>query len=54
MLRLGDARAFLCALQAQFALVFALMQVTEAGLFVSALERSPDTVVRRDLRAIRQ
>jgi hypothetical protein len=53
VLGLGNLRAFLGALQAQFALVLALVQVTEVGLFVRALEGSPDPIVRRDLRAIR-
>ena len=54
MLRLSDLGAFLGAFQAQFPLVFALMQVTEVGLFGCALEWSPDPIVRCDLRAIRR
>ena len=54
VLGLGDARTFLRALQAQFALVFALMQVTEVRLFSSALKGSPDSIVRRDLCAVRR
>ena len=54
MLRLSDARAFLSALEAQLALVIALVQVAEAGLFVGSLEWSPDTIVRSNLRSIRQ
>ena len=52
MLRLRDARAFLRALKAQFALMFALVQVTEVRLFSSSLEGSPDSIVRCDLVAI--
>ena len=33
VLRCGDFRAFLGALEAQFALVFALVQIAEVGLF---------------------
>ncbi len=54
MLRLRDARALLGALQAELALVFALVQVTDVGLFSCPLERSPDPIVWRGLRAVRR
>ena len=41
VLGLGDLGAFLGAFQAQFALVIALVQVAEVGLFVGALEGDP-------------
>ncbi len=52
MMRLRDASAFLSALEAQIALMFALIEVTEVGLLIRALERTPAPVMRRDLRAI--
>ena len=52
MLRLRDACAFLRAFKAQLALMIALVQITEVGLFSSALEGSPDPIVRRGLGAI--
>src|SRR3984957_21088184 len=53
MLRLRDARAFLSALEAQFALVVTLMQVADVRLFRRAFEWSPDAIVRRGLCAVR-
>jgi hypothetical protein len=52
MLRLRDACAFLRALEAQFALMFALVQVTEVRLLSSSLKGSPDPIVRCGLVAI--
>ena len=52
VLRCGDLRAFLCALQPQLALVVALVQVAEAGRDERALQRLPNAVVGRDLCAV--
>ena len=54
MLGLRNLRTFFGALQAQLPLVFAFVQVIDAGLFERALEGSPDSVVRCDLRAVSQ
>ena len=50
----GDLRALLRALKSQLALVVALVQVADAGLYERSLKGCPDAVMRRDLRSIRQ
>ena len=44
--------AFLGALQPQFALVIALVQITDGRYDISTTQRFPDTIVRSDLRAV--
>ncbi len=53
MLRGGDARAFLGALEAQLALVVALVQIADGWHDISSFEGLPDAVVGRDLGAVR-
>ncbi len=53
MLRFGDLRTLLRTLQAQFALVVALVQVAHAGHDKRACKRLPNAVVRSDLGSVR-
>jgi hypothetical protein len=53
VLGLRDARALLGALQAQFALVVALVKIAEAGRKEGAAERFPDAMIGRNLGSVR-
>jgi hypothetical protein len=50
--RLADAHAFYRALPAEFPLVLAFVEIAQSALVLSASERRPSSLVRRELGSI--
>src|SRR5580704_1925925 len=52
MLRLSDARALHCALQAKLALMLAFVEIADGALILIANERAPTSLMGRELGSV--